>query len=82
MKRNFNCLKHAVILTAFFAVFYPTESFAAAESAAEEAPAGGGYCISKEVENTLGKCPEGIELGKRSRANVGTTTKKELLKKA
>ncbi len=90
MKRDLFFLKYVFAISAFFYVFNVSESFAApdegeadveAEAPAAE-PVPDGVCVPKEVEKEIMACDKGIKLGKRGRAKVGVSTKKEFTKKA
>ena len=63
------------VFTASVLTVIPLGGQAAAESGVADNP---DMCISPEVEKKIGSCPKGIKLDKRTKAKVGTSTKKDL----
>jgi hypothetical protein len=72
-------VKYTVLSTVLAMLAFPSTSYAAAESSSVSSA--DEICISSEVEKAVMSCPKGIKLDKRSRANVATSTKKDLAPK-
>ena len=79
MRRNFMGFKYIALSSAIGLLSHASYAKAAAEGAADEG--GGEVCIPPNVVQRVTSCPKGIKLDKRSRAEVGTSTKKEEPKK-
>ena len=78
MKRKFFGTMFAALIAAGLISFRASVGIAAASSEMADESAGGNVCIPPEVEKRMNSCPKGVKLDKRTRADVGVSTKKEV----